>query len=309
MTETNLIKLSNDIAYDKAYKHLKDNGSPGLNLGFVCLNEYYTHRNSGVTDWTGSPGSGKTLFALECLFNLSEHFGKRHGLYVPDIGSDEDVLEQLVKMKTGKDFYDKYNNKITEKELANALNWIGHHFIIFKKKNFRTGVVPLDFWETVANYKDDGGVLDTGLIDSWKNMKHLYSGREDLYLDDILAVRNELSETSKKHFHTIAHAGKLENDPTTDKRRIPTAHDIKGGGSWHASGKNIITVDYPDKTSNGVDIYVSKVKPRSVGKVGSVIGKLFYDFKKGRYYEVDAPLNYYAYELEKGMSVVQTEAF
>jgi hypothetical protein len=304
--QSNLKVLGRDEIYNEATNYLKKGGEPGLKLGFSCLDEYYTHKSNGVTDWTGFPGSGKTFFCLEILFNLSEKYGARHGLFVPDIGSDREIIAKLVKMYNGKDFHDRFNNKITDLELSHALNWIGHHFVIFKKKDFKTGILPVEFWETICGYKDDGGVLNTGLIDSWKNMKHLYSGREDLYLDEVLSTRNELAEQNNKHFHTIAHAVKTTQDQS-GKRQIPTASDIKGGGSWNANGKNIVSVDFPDKTHNRVDLYICKVKPEDVGRQGSIIDKLFLDKKRGRYYEKIAPFDYYAFEHEKGFKVLENE--
>lgn len=295
---SNLKKLNYQDVFDEVSKYLEKGAEPGLKTGFSCLDELYTHKNGGVTDWTGFPASGKTYFCLEVLMNLSERHNKRHGLFVPDIGSDKEVIAKIVKMKTGKDFHDKFNNKITQAHLAKEMDWIFHHFVIFKKKDFKSGVTPMDFWEMICSYKDEGGKLDTGLLDSWKNLKHIYSGREDLYLDEVLSTRNELAEDNKKHFHTIAHAIKTDAD-RDGKRRIPTAWDIKGGGSWYANGKNIITVDFPIKTSNRVDLYISKVKPEDVGKIGTVVDKLFLDFYKGRYYEKFLNKNHYAFAHEK----------
>ena len=185
--------------------------------------------------------------------------------------------------------------------MADILNWILHHFIIFKKKDFKLGVTPLDFWTMICTYKDGGGILNTGLMDSWKNLQHIYSGREDLYLDEILCIRNELAETNNKHFHTIAHAVKTDADQS-GKRRIPTAWDIKGGGSWYANGKNIVTVDHPNKLENRVDLYISKVKPEDVGRVGSVVDKLYLDIRRGRYYEKLDNVSHFAYGHEKHIS-------
>lgn len=294
----NLIKLEYQDVYDEIQSYLKKGAEPGYKVGFSCLDEFYSHKIAGVTDWTGFPSSGKTYFCLEVLMNLSEHHNMRHGLYVPDIGSNKEIVAKLIKMRTGKDFHDKYYNKISSKELADNLDWILHHFVIFKKKDFKSGVSPLEFWEMVCQYKDDAGGISTGLLDSWKNLKHLYSGREDLYLDEILSVRNELAESNNKHFHTIAHAVKTDAD-TSGKRRVPTAWDIKGGGSWYANGKNIITVDHPNKTENRVDLYISKVKPEDVGKVGSIVDKLFLDLRKGRYYEQYQSKSCFAYDHEK----------
>lgn len=290
----NLIKLEYQDIFDEVNNYLIKGAEPGLKVGFSCFDEYYTHKEAGVTDWTGFPSSGKTYFCLEVLMNLSEKYGKRHGLYVPDIGSNKEIVAKLIKMKTGKDFHDRYHNKITAKELGHNLDWVLHHFVIFKKKDFKTGVSPLEFWEMICTYKDGEGIVHTGLLDSWKNLKHIYSGREDLYLDEMLSVRNEMAESNNKHFHTIAHAVKTDADQS-GKRRIPTAWDIKGGGSWYANGKNIVTVDHPNKLENRVDLHISKVKPEDVGRIGSITDKLFLDLRKGRYYERIDSSAYYAY--------------
>lgn len=299
----NLIKLEYQDIFDEVSTYLTKGAEPGLKVGFSCFDEFYTHKEAGVTDWTGFPSSGKTYFCLEVLMNLSEKYNKRHGLYVPDIGSNKEIVAKLIKMKTGKDFHDRYHNKISPKELAQNLDWILHHFVIFKKKDFKTGVSPLEFWEMICSYRDDAGIVHTGLLDSWKNLKHIYSGREDLYLDEILSVRNELAESNNKHFHTIAHAVKTDADQS-GKRRVPTAWDIKGGGSWYANGKNIVTVDHPNKLENRVDLHISKVKPEDVGRVGSIVDKLFLDLRRGRYYERVDSSAYFAYGHEKHKGLV-----
>jgi hypothetical protein len=286
---SNLKSVTQEEIQSKITSYLKDGGHPGLDVGFSCLNELYTHKQGGVTDWTGFPASGKTYFCLEIAMGLSERYGKRWGLYVPDIGSESEVIQKLVKMKTGKDFNDKYFNKISESDMIKQLPWIFHHFVIFKKKDFKGGVTPIHFWEIICTYKDLGGELDGGIADSWKNFKHIYTGREDSYLDETLSIRNEMAEDNQKHFHTIAHAVKTEladiMNNKDGKRRIPNAWDIKGGGSWFANGKNIITVDFPNKSETYVDLYISKVKPEDVGMVGNVKNNIRLDLKKGRYYE------------------------
>lgn len=299
--------LTRDSIQQQAEKYLEGNAEPGNYIGFECLRDLYSHKRGTCTDWTGAPASGKTYYCLETLFNLSEKYGERHGLYVPDIGSDKDVIAKLVKMHCGKDYSDKFGNKITKPELSNALDWILYHFIIFGKEDFKKGITPILFWETICDYKDGGGILHNGLIDSWKNMSHIYGGREDSYLDEILSTRNEMAEKYNKHFHTIAHAVKTETIEQKGKRRIPNAWDIKGGGSWFANGKNIVTVDFPDKNKFGVDLYISKVKPEDVGRVGEAVGTIFLDPKRGRYYETAQldilGVKYFAFEMEKGVAI------
>lgn len=283
----------NDII-KKMDSHLAADGVPGRPTGFLCLNEYYTIKPGGVTDWTGFPGSGKTYFVLEVLFGEAELHQKRYALYLPDQGSDADIFEKLIKMKTGKDFTKKYNNQITESEIIHAVSWITRHFVVLRKKDFKKGITPEELWEFTCTYEDiDYGKLDGILVDSWKNLSHMYTGREDQYLDNQLSIRNEYAERYGKHFHIIAHTVKIDQTKNAE-RRIPNANDIKGGGAWYANGKNIITVDFPDKTKTGVNLYISKIKPESVGKVGNIVDVLYLDPRRGRYYEMINGKSYYS---------------
>lgn len=289
--------------------YLSKNGEPGLDVGFQCLSEFYTHRHSGITDWTGFPASGKTYFVLEILMTLSERFGQRNVLYVPDIGNYNEVWSKLFQMKTGKNFNGRYGNKATDMDIYQAQEWINQHFIILERTDIRKPIPPSDIWLFTCEYEDAFGKVNNCLIDSWKNMSHIYQNREDQYLDYILSYRNELSEKFNKHFHTIAHAAKTEMDENNDyvdeagkkrkKRRIPDANDIKGGSSWFANGKNIISVDYPNKKSTEIDLYISKTKPEGVGKVGSVIGKIKLDLNRHRFYETSWGEKRFTFTTEK----------
>lgn len=289
-----------ESSVERLIKHRAEDGARGLDGPFQCLNKYYTVKDSGVTDWTGFPGSGKSYYCLENLISMSFRYGKRYALFVPDIGSPVDVYDKLFKMFTGYDFHSKYRNQIPESEIYKHMMDIIYRFPLLVKKDIKLGVSPYDLWEYTAKYEDevDGGKLDGCLADSWKNFKHSYSGREDLYLDEALSYRNEVAEEANIHIHTIAHAGKTETNKE-GKRRIPTASDIKGGEAWNANGKNIITVDYPDKTRTAVNIFVNKVKPESVGMVGYVVNTIYLDKKKGRYYEFINSQKRFAFEYEK----------
>jgi hypothetical protein len=293
------VNFSDPDKYDKLVRHLDENGKPGIQSPFYSLNELYSHKDSGITDWSGNPAAGKTYFVLEYLMSLSEKHGMRHGLYLPDLGTYYEIMEKLVKMYTGKDFSNKYGNKITEGELNNARVFIDYHFIILIKDNVRKNLSPEQFWEYICDYRDNDGGLDTCLIDSWKNITQEGSERNrDLYLDRVLSYRNELAETCNKHFHTIAHPAKteIEVSGTEKKRRVPSMYDIKGGGAWAANGKNVIIIDRPDKKGFSVDVYVNKTKPENVGKEGSIINVISLDIRKGRYYEQHMGKKYYSYD-------------
>jgi len=296
-----IVNFSDPDKLERLEKYLESNGEPGHPSPFKILNEHYTHKKNGVTDWTGFPSSGKTYFVLEYLLGLSERFNLRHGLYLPDLGNYYEVMEKLVKMHTGKDFHNNWNNKITLKELYAARAWIDNYFKIIVRSEVKKDVHPEMFWEFICDYKDEMGGLQTGVIDAWKNIsKEGDDKNRDLYLDRVLSYRNELSEQENKHFHTIAHPTKTELDQAKGqgKRRVPNANDIKGGGAWYANGKNIITIDRPEVTLSNVDVYVWKTKPENVGKAGSILENFMLDLRKGRYYERWQGNRMYAWEYE-----------
>lgn len=288
------IKISSITDNSKKIQDYIDNdGYPGKNLGFKSLHKYYSHKDAGCTDWTGIPSNGKTYFVFEMLFQLSERYGQVNALYVPDVGSYVDVIGKLVKMYTGLSINPKYGDKATMKDVHASIPFLSKYFLILEKENVRKPLTPENIWEFACDWKGaDGEVINNVLIDSWKNLRHDYNGkRGDEYLDYVLSYRNELAENYNKHFHTIVHSAKTEMDDERDangqkKRRTPNAYDIKGGGAWYDNGKNIITVDRPDKSKKTVDIHVWKTKPEDVGKQGSVIDTIELDWERGRYFEI-----------------------
>jgi hypothetical protein len=263
----------------KLLNHWKLGASPGVYCGFENLHDYYSMKPGSVTDWTGFPTSGKTQFLLELLINTSEFYGWKHILFMPDAGDPVEVYADLIHKVSGKTFDKNYPNYIREEEIYRHETFVSEHFLVVEKKSFKSDLSPIDFWEFVAAQKD----YHTGVVDSWKNLRHdmdSFGGRDDKYLDYVLPIRNEIAERSLKHFHTVIHPVKTEI--TNGKRRVPNAYDLKGGGSWFDNGKSIITVDRPDRDSNQVDIYISKAKPRVVGKQGWT--SMFFDWEKSRYY-------------------------
>jgi hypothetical protein len=283
------------IDYDKKRNNFeayhKTGGTQINYAGFECLSGCFKYALDGVTDITGLPHSGKTEFALELLFYQSEAFGLRHLLYAPDIGSYNEIRRKLL-VKYYRRSFRGYENSITDLDLINASAWIDTYFLIAQKDDPKKPLTPIDLWNFGSDYEDKNGILNTVFIDSWKNLFHdmqPFGGREDLYLDYVLSYRNELAEGKTKHFMTIAHPKKMEiimpKDATKAKRRVPDADDIKGGSAWNSNGKVIITVDYPDRSKQTVDLYFNKVKPDTLGKANAILDVLEFDWRKSRYRE------------------------
>jgi hypothetical protein len=294
------------IDYSKKAKDFEDyhkTGGSKLNYaGFECLSNVWKFAEDGVTDITGLPHSGKTEFALELLFYQSYQFGLRHLLYAPDIGSYNEIRRKLM-VKHYRRTFRGYENSITNTELIKANAFIDTHFLIAQKDDPKKPLTCIDLWNFGVDYEDINGQINTIFIDSWKNLFHdmqPFGGREDLYLDYVLGYRNELAEAKSKHLMTIAHPRKMEimmpKDGSKPKRRVPDADDIKGGSAWNSNGKTIITVDWPNKDSQAIDLYFNKVKPDTLGKATALFGALEFDWKKSRYRETIESKMYYVGE-------------
>jgi len=275
---------------DDLLKYRENGAIRGKYLGFPILHENYTMSLPGTTDITGFPQSGKSEFLLEMLLNTSLFYGWKHLLYVPDVGDKNEVLAILIHKITGKTFDKRYvnSNYISENEADQQLMWVLEHFKILTKVDLKAKLTPYEFWDLAAKMnKDTIGGIQTATIDSWKDMKHGVGmdgeafGRDDKYLEDVLSYRNAMAELHKMHFHIVIHPIKTEADKD-GKRRPPTPYDLKGGATWFDSGKCIITVHRLDGSVNGVSISVTKAKPKSVAKLGTV--EMFFDSKIAKYY-------------------------
>ena len=270
-----------DIEKGLAHYH-KHGAEAGVYCGFKNIHEFYNMKLGGCTDWTGMAQSGKTQLCLEFLYNTSVFYGWVHMLMVPDIGDKIEVMAILIHIATGKTFDKRYRNFIELKKAFDQCDWILRHFKIIEKVDRSAKISPVDFWEFCETYKKTNQ-LNTGVIDSWKDMNHNYGdygGNYAMYLSNVLPIRNEIAERNKLHFHTIIHP-KTPRRGKDGKILHPQVDDMEGGAQWNNSGKTIISV-HRDFDQTDVDIMFLKVKPRVVGKRGNT--QLGFNWETARYF-------------------------
>jgi hypothetical protein len=253
----------------------------GKYLGFDNINELYTMSLGNCTDWTGYPMSGKTQVLMEMLMNTSKFYGWKHLLYFPDVGSNVEIIADLMHKKTGKTFDNTKPNVINDKEIISSLDWILEHFKVLTKTEVKAKMTPFQFYDYAVELKKTQG-LHTASIDSWKDLTHNYSeyGGYAQYLEVVLPYRNMIAEENDLHLHTIIHPKLTEKE--NGKRNPPTPYDLKGGSEWFNSGKCMVTIHRSDLSSNVCEFYANKIKPRSNGKIGWTT--LYFDLSKFVYY-------------------------
>tara|TARA_R110001632_G_C11311846_1_gene414744 strand:+ start:467 stop:1462 length:996 start_codon:yes stop_codon:yes gene_type:complete len=282
----------NDIQRE-VLDYWRNGGGTTYYLGFNTLSQHYSIKEGGVTDWTGYAGSGKTELLLECLKNCSDWYGHNHLIYMPDAGTNAEVVSKIIHKMTGKQvdkFYYKegqkieIENRISEEEILKILPTVLEHFKIFNPSlnNRSKAVTPKEFWQYAADNKKKLNLFGT-VIDSWNYMRHdIGQQREDKWLEETLSFRNEIAENHNLHNHTIIHPKSAKHD-REGKIIIPDMHCLKGGSEWSNNGKTIIIV-HRDYGSYDSIIKIDKAKPKIVGVQGTVV--MNYDIAKGSYYEI-----------------------
>ncbi|NBN88462.1 MAG: hypothetical protein EBV32_05185, partial [Proteobacteria bacterium] len=252
---------------DDLFRYRNNYHEKGKYLGFEGMDEYYSMSLGNCTDWTGFPMSGKTQVLMECLMNTSRFYGWKHLVYFPDVGTNVEIIADLINKKTGKSFNPEAFNVITDDEIINAIDWITHHFKVLTRNDIKAKMTPIEFWDYAVQLKKDEG-LETASIDSWKDLNHPYNdfGGYAQYLEFVLPYRNQIAEDNDLHLHTIIHPKLTEKE--NGKRSAPVPYDLKGGSEWFNSGKCMITVHRDDPTYYKADLYFNKIKPRSNGKIG-----------------------------------------
>jgi hypothetical protein len=267
---------------DDLFRYRNNYHEKGKYLGFEGMDEYYSMSLGNCTDWTGFPMSGKTQVLMECLMNTSRFYGWKHLVYFPDVGSNVEIIADLINKKTGKSFNPSNYNVITDDEILQAIEWITHHFKVLTRSDIKAKMTPIEFWDYAVQLKKDEG-LETASIDSWKDLNHPYNdyGGYAQYLEFVLPYRNQIAEDNDLHLHTIIHPKLTEKE--NGKRSAPVPYDLKGGSEWFNSGKCMVTVHREDPTYYKAELYFNKIKPRSNGKIGK--HEIYFDKEKLVYFE------------------------
>jgi twinkle protein len=273
---------------EKVLNLLENSAAELLSTGFKTLDDFYMVKPTGTTIIYGYPRMGKSEFLFQLLISLSLKYGKKHLIYSPESGSSAEIYSMIIHGLTGKTFDSRKSNVITEQEYYKVQPFVQEHFIVCED----TDEKGLDFEEyikLVKSCKKEYGIHTTS-IDNWNDIEHEnYSNVSD-YLKRKLPKWNKLALTQNVHSFLICHARNPTGNKTGDLPKAPTVYEIDGGAAWIQKAYNMICVnrDYVEingnmQLGNEVDVIIQKVKPRIVGKTGTV--KLDYHYHQKCYSE------------------------
>lgn len=288
-------------ASDKIYDKYRKGIGKGWTVGYPSVDQIYKIFPGYFTVIYGSSFSGKSLVWFDYLKNLSFRYGLKHCIFSPETGGYDDVFIKLIEMVAEKDFYDFYNNQMSEQELEEAKKFVDKNFIVIDPGehdlDVDTCIEYLQIIENVYNVK-----VNTLTIDPWNDLDHPMHEdfyREDKYLEKAIKKIRLAAFYNHWHICIITHARdqKLSHDKDSGVSYYPPAtfREIAGGQTWSRKGFQMASVWRPPKGLTEADgmefcgdgsetVWIQqKYKPDWAGESG--IAKLKLDAKRHRFYE------------------------
>jgi hypothetical protein len=282
----------------------------GEYVGFESLDALYTKKKGSMTFILASPHSGKTEFNLELLLNLSIKHNEKHVIFSPETGDYKDLAKELISKYVRKPFFESDINGCTEAEIYNAIGFLNDKFFIVDNDensfSFDDIVSQTKILEAENRIK-----IDNILFDPYNEVKHNMSefgSRQDLYIEDAVGKLRRYAKKENKHIFICMHP--QDQQPITENgvTYYPPPHPRQsaGGQSFFRKAMSFIILWRPpfgfsDKDGkpyreNETHVIIAKAKPKGSAKLGMC--KLFWDWKKNRFYEMIDGVVYFGLEYE-----------
>lgn len=283
---------------------MRENGTPrGESTGFSCLDKLYSVKQGTYTFILAPPHHGKSEFSFELVFNQAQKYGKKSLVYSPETGSVEDIYAEFIHKFTGKPFYKSLQGHVDDKEYFQAINYIDEYFSIIDsdEKSYSFN----DIVSMVTNEK----II---LTDPYNELKHdmsQFGTRQDLYIEDLCGEIRRYCKKNKKHWMLTLHPANqsIVSDGGLRYYPMPMAREAAGGQALFRKAMTWINLWRPPiglndeygkpYRENELLVNIEKAKPKGVATKGTT--RLFFDWKRNRYFEEGDYKDLYAFEHEK----------
>jgi twinkle protein len=169
---------------------------------------------------------------------------------------------------------------MSERDLAEAIEWAHGHFVLIRADD----EAPTIDW---ILDKAGAAVMRYGcrglIIDPYNEIEHRRPPgmTETEYVSQLLGKAKRFAQSRGVHDWIVAHPWKMQRE--NGKLPAPTLYDISGSANWANKADLGVVVHRPEDNDGPTEIYVRKVRFKSVGKIGRT--QLNYDRATGRYSE------------------------
>lgn len=260
----------------------------GARTGWKKFDEKLRCYPSTINVITGIPSHGKSNWLDELMLRLSIFNGWKFGVFSSENGTTEIHLHRLCEILIGKPLLPNYNNRMTEQDMNNALDYINEHFFFIEPpENNNT----MDNILETATYLVKKYGIKGLILDPWNTIDHeLNKDNETEYIKKAL---NRLTHYEREHglwLSIVAHPTKIPRIKGKKHYEVPTLYDINGSANWYNKTEIGISVyrkfneDYSNTEYTGV--YIQKVKHKFMGHTGMI--KFHFETSCQRYYEEDS---------------------
>jgi len=246
--------------------------------GWPCLDELMTIREGELSVVTGVPGAGKSEFVDALMVNLADRYGWRFAVCSFENPPDEH-LSKLAEKRLGMPFWEGPTARMGEADLSRALDWAADHFVFIRADD----EAPTLDWilenarSAVMRYGVRGLV-----IDPYNEIEHKRptAMSETEYVSQTLGKVKRFGLQHGVHVWFVAHPAKMHRE--SGSIPTPTLYDISGSANWaNKADLGVVVHRDPGKHPPETEIYIRKVRFKSVGRIGMVT--LRYDRATGRY--------------------------
>jgi twinkle protein len=232
---------------------------------------------------TGVPNSGKSEFIDQLAVNLAHRYGWRFAMCSFENPPAEHIAK-LSEKHLGLPFWDGPRQRMSELQLRQATEWLADHFHLIR---FDDEAPTID----AILEKARAAVMRHGIrglvIDPYNEIEHHRPATvtETEYVSQLLGKVKRFAVSHEVHVWFVAHPAKMHREGHS--LPAPTLYDISGSANWaNKADLGVVVHRDPIKDATRTDVYLRKVRFKSVGKIGAT--SLQYDRATGRYAELSS---------------------
>lgn len=268
------------VDYFEDVREIYANGhGRGASTGMPAVDDLFTIAEGQLSIVTGMPSSGKSEFIDQIMVNLAKRESWKFAVCSFE-NPPHMHIAKLAEKVTGKPFYDGLGQRMTEEDLADAVEFINDHFVFLESKD--GGMSTID--SVIDRTKQAVMRLGVrGLVIDPYNYIEQAGTEEHNSISYMLSKITSFAKAHGIHVWFVAHPQKMY--PREDGTyAVPKGMNISGSAAWFAKADLGITVH---RAEDCVEIHCWKSRFKWVGQQGTAC--LTYNLSNGRYEDFDKP--------------------
>lgn len=253
----------------------------GVSTGFHSLDDFMLLSKQYLMVVTGMPSHGKSEVMDAIAVNTAILHNWSWLYFSPENFPLEEHLKKIIEKKVGRNL-----NSISDGLIAETTGWVNDHFAWIQPEDDKFSLAAIIEESKVR--VETGYPVDGIVIDPWNELDHTAQGgqRDDQYISKSLTQIRRFHRAFDILTCVVIHPTKMQKD-VSGNYPVPNLYDCNGGAMWRNKADFGICVHRANMERHEADIYVQKIKFKTMGRVGKT--RLMYDFKSGRFKDELAP--------------------